>query len=129
MQSSQVSAPAQARFLPLQRRPSSKFTNLSPGRSVALKFSKHYPIVLLSRSASSYDDIVTEIKASGGHAVGVATDVTDSASVKSAFETIEKEMGDAKLAAAIYNVGGGFVRKPFLELTEAQFTDGWKSNG
>jgi hypothetical protein len=38
-------------------------------------------------------------------------------------------MGDAKLAAAIYNVGGGFVRKPFLELTEKEFTDGWASNG
>ena len=59
----------------------------------------------------------------------MATDVTDSASTKKAFETIRKEMGDAKLAAAIYNVGGGLVRKPFLELTEKEFTDGWASNG
>jgi hypothetical protein len=55
--------------------------------------------------------------------------VTDSSSTKKAFETIQKEIGDAKLAAAIYNVGGGFVRKPFLELTEKEFTDGWASNG
>jgi NAD(P)-dependent dehydrogenase (short-subunit alcohol dehydrogenase family) len=104
-------------------------TEICSGRSVALKFSKTYPIVLLSRSASSYEEIVSEIKASGGHAFGVATDVTDSASTKAAFEAIKKEMGDAKLAAAIYNVGGGFVRKPFLELTEEEFTAGWKSNG
>lgn len=96
---------------------------------MALKFSKTYPIVLLSRSSSSYEEIVSEIKASGGQAFGVATDVTDSASTKLAFEKIKKEMGDAKLAAAIYNVGGGFVRKPFLELTEQEFRAGWESNG
>ena len=72
---------------------------------------------------------MSEIKASGGHAIGVDTDVTDSASVASAFETIKKEMGDAKLAAAIYNVGGGFVRKPFLDLSEKEFKAGWESNG
>jgi NAD(P)-dependent dehydrogenase (short-subunit alcohol dehydrogenase family) len=96
---------------------------------VALKFSKAYPIVLLSRSSSSYEAIVSEIKASGGHAIGVDTDVTDSASVASAFEKINKEMGGAKLAAAIYNVGGGFVRKPFLDLSEKEFKAGWESNG
>lgn len=96
---------------------------------MALKFSKAYPIVLLSRSSSSYEAIVSEIKASGGQAIGVDTDVTDSASVASAFEKIKKEMGDAKLAAAIYNVGGGFVRKPFLELSEKEFRAGWESNG
>jgi NAD(P)-dependent dehydrogenase (short-subunit alcohol dehydrogenase family) len=109
--------------------PSRVIINIPSGRSVALKFSKTYPIVLLSRSASSYEEIVSEIKASGGQAFGVPIDVTDSASTKKAFETIQKEMGDAKLAAAIYNVGGGFVRKPFLELTEKEFTDGWASNG
>lgn len=104
-------------------------TRIFAGRSVALKFSKAYNIVLLSRSASSYEEIVSEIKASGGQALGVATDVTDAASTKSAFETIKKEMGDAKLAAAVYNVGGSFVRKPFLELTEKEFRAGWESNG
>lgn len=72
---------------------------------------------------------MSEIKANGGHAIGIDTDVTDSASVASAFEQIKKEMGDAKLAAAVYNVGGGFVRKPFLELTEKEFAAGWQSNG
>jgi len=49
--------------------------------------------------------------------------------VKKAFEQIKKEMGDASLAAAVYNVGGGFVRKPFLELSEDEFEAGWEANG
>jgi NAD(P)-dependent dehydrogenase (short-subunit alcohol dehydrogenase family) len=99
------------------------------GRSAAVKFSRTYPVILLSRSASSYESIVSDIKASGGQAIGINADVTDSASVASSFETIKKEMGDAQLAAAVYNVGGGFVRKPFLETTEKEFMGGWESNG
>jgi len=99
------------------------------GASVARKFASTYSVVLLARKASNYESLVKEINSSGGHAIGISTDVTDSKSVASAFETIEKEFGDAKLAAAVYNVGGGFVRKPFLELTEAEFTAGYESNG
>lgn len=49
--------------------------------------------------------------------------------MKKAFETIKKEMGGAKLTAAVYNVGGGFIRKPFLELNEAEFVGGFEANG
>lgn len=31
-------------------------------------------------------------------------------------------MGESTLAAAVFNVGGTLVRKPFLELTEDEFT-------
>jgi enoyl-[acyl-carrier-protein] reductase (NADH) len=84
---------------------------------------------LLSRSASSYSDIVAEVNTAGGNAIGFAADVTDLASLKSVFADIKKEVGDKHLAAAVYNVGGGFVRKPFLELTPEEFTAGWESNG
>jgi NAD(P)-dependent dehydrogenase (short-subunit alcohol dehydrogenase family) len=99
------------------------------GRSLALKFSAAYPIVLLSRNSTSYDLIVSEIKEAGGQAVGVDADVADSVSLSNAFEKIKAEMGDRKLAAAVYNVGGGFVRKPFLELTEKEYKAGFESNG
>jgi hypothetical protein len=33
------------------------------------------------------------------------------------------------LAAAIFNSGGGFVHKPFLELTDEEFTHGYESQG
>ena len=38
-------------------------------------------------------------------------------------------MGDAKLAAAVYNVGGGLVRKPFLELAQEDIEAAWAANG
>lgn len=92
------------------------------GSSVARRFSKEYPVVLLARHPDSYNDAVTEINKAGGKAIGIPTDVGDAAAVASAFETIKKEFPDLKLAAAIYNVGGGGRggrpgRKPFLEAT------------
>lgn len=82
-----------------------------------MRFASAYPVVLLARRPESYQDIVTEIQKNGGKAVGVTADVADAASLKQAFQTINKELPDSKLAAAIYNVNGGFARKPFLELT------------
>jgi len=99
------------------------------GRSVALKFAKTYPVVLLARNPANYEPIVKEIKAAGGQAIGISTDTSSASSVKSAFEEINKEFKGKKLAAAIFNVGGGFVRKPFLELTQEEYEGGFKSNG
>jgi len=99
------------------------------GRSVALKFAKTYPVALLARNPANYESIVEEIKASGGHAIGISTDVSSPTSVANAFGEIQKEFKGKKLAAAIYNVGGGFVRKPFLEMTLAEYEGGYKSNG
>jgi short-subunit dehydrogenase len=73
-------------------------------------------VVLLARREESFKDLVTEINGSGGRAIGIPTDATDTTSVKSAFDTIHKELPDLKLAAAIYNVSAGFGMKPFLEL-------------
>ncbi|KAK4162229.1 hypothetical protein QBC43DRAFT_322062 [Cladorrhinum sp. PSN259] len=86
------------------------------GRSVALRFAQTYPVVLLARNPSSYTDIVSEIKSSGGQAIGISTDTSDPASVASAFEQIKKEFPEKNLAAAVYNVGAGYAIKPFLEL-------------
>lgn len=99
------------------------------GRSVALRFAQHYPVVLLARSPSSYQDIVAEIKQAGGEAIGISTDTSDPSSVASAFASIKKELGaDKKLAAAVYNVGAGFAVKPFLELTAADLDGSLASN-
>lgn len=70
-----------------------------------------------------------EINSSGGQAVGISTDLSDSKSVQNAFSQIAEQFRDAKLAAAVFNPGGGFVRKPFLELTEEEFTRGFESQG
>jgi hypothetical protein len=60
--------------------------------------------------------------------VGLSADLSDSASVKAAFEQITTTLfPGVPLAAAIFNPGGGFVRKPFLELTEEEFVAGYNS--
>jgi len=71
------------------------------GRSVALRFAKAYPVAVLARKPESYNDIVAEIKQSGGQAIGISADTSDEASVKAAFELIKKEFPGKKLAAAV----------------------------
>jgi short chain dehydrogenase len=99
------------------------------GLSVAKKFAESYPVVLFARNPANYEQIVKDINSSGGKAIGISTDVADPASIKKAFSQIEEEFKGAKLAAAVFNVGGGFLRKPFLELTQEQFEGGYKANG
>lgn len=69
-----------------------------------------------------------EINSHGGKAIGISTDISAPESVKSAFSEIAKTFPNAALAAAVFNVGGGFVRKPFLELTEEEFGKSYQAN-
>ncbi|MCJ1309843.1 hypothetical protein MMC25_003504 [Agyrium rufum] len=100
---------------------------VGPGTSasIARKFAQSYPVVLLARTPANYEPLVEEINGNGGKAVGYSVDISDEDAVKGVFGKVE----GGKLAAAIYNVGGGFVRKPFLELTTKEFTGGYQSNG
>lgn len=98
------------------------------GASIARKFAQTYSVALLARSSTSYQTLVQEISSGGGNAIGINTDVTSDASVKNAFSEIARAFPGAPVAAAIYNVGGGFVRKPFLELSQEDFTSGYESN-
>lgn len=70
-----------------------------------------------------------EINDAGGKAIGISTDTADGPSIQSAFDQINKARGSAPLAAAIFNVGGGFIRKPFLELSPQEYEGGWQANG
>ncbi|GME24875.1 Short-chain dehydrogenase/reductase SDR [Neofusicoccum parvum] len=95
------------------------------GAAVARKFASLYPVVLLARNPENYEGVVKDIKAAGGSAVGIPTDIADPKSVKAAFAKIGDEFGgDYGLAAAIFNASGRFVRKPFLELSEDEFSAG-----
>lgn len=105
------------------------------GASIARKFAAAYSVVLLARNPANYEAVVSEINQSGGKAAGISTDITDEESVKKAFVKIEedyvkgKDGNEGHLAAAVFNVGGGFIRKPFLELTTEEFESGFKGNG
>lgn len=55
--------------------------------------------------------------------------MADAKSVSAAFEQIKTKLPGLGLAAAIFNVGGQFVKKPFLELNEETFLGGFETNG
>ncbi|KAL4865022.1 hypothetical protein BDV12DRAFT_156877 [Aspergillus spectabilis] len=99
------------------------------GASIARKFAQAYSVVVLARNPANFDPVVNEINASGGQALGISADLSDSNDVQAAFEKISQQFKDTPLAAAVFNSGGGFVRKPFLELTEEEFAGGYKSQG
>lgn len=86
------------------------------GRATAIKFAKTYSVVLLARKPESYRDMVAEIEQAGGHALGITADMADINAVNSAFDVIQTELPNSKLAAAVYNVNSGFSMKPFLDL-------------
>ncbi|PWY94204.1 NAD(P)-binding protein [Aspergillus sclerotioniger CBS 115572] len=90
------------------------------GSSIARLFAKSYPVILLARNPQNYQSVVDEINSTGGQATGISTDLSDSKGVRSTFEQIKSQFGNAPLAAAVFNSGGGFIRKPFLELTEEE---------
>lgn len=118
-----------SRHLPLSTlHPSPALTQHS-GASVARRFAKTYSVALLARNPANYEPLVKEINDAGGKAIGISTDCADGQAVKAAFDQIKKEVGSGKVAAAIYNVGGRFIRKPFLELSEDEFESGWVANG
>jgi NAD(P)-dependent dehydrogenase (short-subunit alcohol dehydrogenase family) len=92
------------------------------GASVARKFSRAYPVVLLARKPENYESLAQEINSAGGKAIGISTDVSDVSSLKNAVDRIKKEFGDdVGLAAAIFNASGPFMRKPFLEIPPEVF--------
>ncbi|RVX66823.1 hypothetical protein B0A52_09553 [Exophiala mesophila] len=99
------------------------------GASVARRFAKSYSVALLARKPENYESLVREINNAGGKAIGVSTDASSAQSVKAAFDAINKARGTEPLAAAIFNVGGSFIRKPFLELSPEEFESGWEANG
>jgi len=92
------------------------------GAAVARKFAATYPVVLLARKPENFEGLASEINQSGGKAIGISTDVSDSKSVKSAVEKIKAEFGEGVgAAAAIFNASGPFLRAPFLDLPEDTF--------
>lgn len=101
------------------------------GSAVAHRFASKFPVALMARSQTTLDPLVDAINSNGGQAVGIPADVSSSASMSKAFETIKGSelFRNRHLGAAIFNVGGSFVRKPFLDLSLEEFEKGWEANG
>lgn len=96
------------------------------GAALARRFAKSYPVVLLARNPSNFDNLADEINKSGGEAIGISTDVSSEESVKNAFAKIKEVHGGAPVAAAIFNASSRPVRKPFLETTVEEFGSGYQ---
>lgn len=63
--------------------------------------------VLCARRADRLDHIVDEVRAAGGEALAVATDVTDEASVLAAYDAAEAAFGTVDTIVANAGVGSG----------------------
>lgn len=111
-------------------------TFLQTGAALAHKFASHYPVALLARNPANYEPVVEAINAAGhgNKAVGFQTDVSSRAALKETLAAAGREFGFAKddgglkVAAAVFNVSGSFVRKPFLELEEGDIEKGYEGS-
>lgn len=83
----------------------------------------------MARNSTSFEEVAREINNEGGKAIGISADLSDVNSVQAAFKHVNDQFGSLPLAAAVFNLGGGFVKKPFLELTEADFEQGFNAQG
>src|SRR5437762_1044869 len=99
------------------------------GTAIAKRFSSIYNVVLLARRPESYNGAVEEIEKAGGSALGLSVDVTNEKSVKDAFKAMEEKFPGLPLAAGVFNVGGKFVKRPFLEQDPDQMLSNLKANG
>ncbi|KAH2331591.1 hypothetical protein KXV29_006295 [Aspergillus fumigatus] len=85
------------------------------GASIARRFAKAYSVVVLSRNPANFEPLVQEINSSGGQALGISADVTDSTSVKSA----KGAFNFAKSALPLLLQAQGLQHPPTLIFTGA----------
>jgi len=76
-------------------------------------------VVLAARSEQSIDTLAHEIRAAGGHALAVPTDVGDPAAVERLIERTLAAFG--RLDAAFNNAGAGHPPTPLADLTVEDF--------
>lgn len=74
-----------------------------------------YKVALLGRSIDKLKAVEDEIKAAGGIAISVSTDVADEAAVKSAKDIVEKELG---ISSVLINGAGGNQSEALTNITE-----------
>jgi len=74
-----------------------------------------YKVALLCRSLEKLKAVEDEIKAAGGTAISVSTDVADETAVKAANDIVEKELG---ICSVLINGAGGNQNDALTNITE-----------
>ena len=78
-------------------------------------------VVLAARRENEIQKVADDVKANGGQAIAVATDVTDTAAVESLADAAVSEFG--KLTVWVNNAGGAPRQAPLAEFSEEE----WKA--
>ncbi len=92
------------------------------GKAMAYLFAKEgSKIVLISRDKEIIDEIILNIKRDGGDALGIVCNVTDSESVKKAFEKIIEKYG--RMDILLNNAGGSYTKRQTLKDMDEEFWD------
>ncbi len=76
-------------------------------------------VVVAARRGQEVEAVAAQIRADGGEAIGVATDVTDDAAVEALAQTAVKEFG--RLSIWVNNAGGSPARLPMTELSRTDW--------
>ena len=96
------------------------------GSAVARRFAgEGFAVALMARREESVTGVREEIADTGGTALPIPTDATDSASVAAAFDRVRTELGDPEVF--VYNAGA-FQMGGILDLSPEKFDECWKAN-
>jgi NAD(P)-dependent dehydrogenase (short-subunit alcohol dehydrogenase family) len=98
------------------------------GRAVARELASHgCDVVLVARTQSMLDEAVSQIKQeSGRNAIAVAVDLREPLAVTKVADTIKGRYDKLDI---LVNNAGATKRGDFFELTEADWTDGFGTDG
>lgn len=97
------------------------------GAAVCRRFAAGgHHVLVAGRTAAKIEQVVATIRARGGSAEAVVTDVTDEASVIAAFDrAMQGTDGRAPADAVVFNAGNNQIID-FTKLSAAQFEDFWR---
>jgi len=96
------------------------------GAAIARRFSREgFAVSLMARRKESLSGVREEVEGTGGTALAVEADATDTASVAAAFDWVRNKFGDP--GVFVYNAGA-FQMGGIMELTPELFDDCFKAN-
>ena len=96
------------------------------GAAVARRFAREgYAVALMARRAETLAPVERAITEAGGHAMSIASDATDIASVRDAFARVTASLGAPDVL--VYNAGA-YQPGGILEITPEQFDACFRAN-